>query len=105
MPSYDVVFSPEAEAQLVELYRYIEARATPEIAAGFTDGIVACCENLATFPLRGVRRDDIRAGLRITNYRKRVAIAFDVDGDRVNILGVFYGGQNYEAALLDEEEG
>ncbi len=35
--------------------------------------------------------------------RKRVAIAFHVDEDRVNIIGFFYGGQDYEAALLDEE--
>jgi hypothetical protein len=30
-------------------------------------------------------------------------VAFDVDADRVNILGIFYGGQDYEAALLDDE--
>jgi plasmid stabilization system protein ParE len=102
MSAYEVIFSPEAEAQLVELYGYIAAKATPTIAAGFTDGIVAYCESLTTFPLRGVLRDDVRPGLRITNYRKRVAIAFEVDGARVNILGVFYGGQNYEAELLDE---
>jgi len=26
-----------------------------------------------------------------------------VVGDRLTILGIFYGGQNYEAILLDEE--
>ena len=52
MPAYTVVFSPEAEAQLLELYGYIADRASPEIAARFTDGIVAYCESLATFPLR-----------------------------------------------------
>jgi plasmid stabilization system protein ParE len=104
MPAYTVIFSPEAEAQLVELYGYIATKASPEIAAGFTDGIVAYCESLTTFPLRGVLRDDVRPGLRMTNFRKRVAIAFDVEGDRVTILGIFYGGQNYETALLDNEE-
>ena len=104
-PAYTVVFSPEAEAQLIELYGYIADRASAEIAARSTDGIVAYCENLATFPLRGVRRDDVRPGLRITNFRKRVAIAFDVEGERVSILGIFYGGRNYEASLLEEEEG
>lgn len=104
MPAYTVVFAPEAQAQLVELYSYIAAKASPEIAAGFTEGIIAYCESLTTFPLRGVMRDDVRPGLRITNYRKRVAIAFDVESDRVTILGVFYGGQNYEAALLAEDD-
>jgi plasmid stabilization system protein ParE len=100
---YTVIFTPEAEAQLVELYDYIAAEASPDIAARFTDGIVAYCESLSTFPNRGNRREDIRPGLRVTSYRRRVAIAFYVDGDRVNIIGVFYGGQDYESALLEEE--
>jgi plasmid stabilization system protein ParE len=101
--SYTVVFTPEAEAQLTELYGYIAAEASPEIAARFTDGIVTYCESLSTFPASGNRRDDIRPGLRVTGYRKRVAIAFQVDEDRINIIGVFYAGQDYEAALLEEE--
>ena len=101
--SYIVVFTTEAKAQLVELYGYIAAEVSPEIAARFTDDIVTYCESLSTFPARGNRRDDIRPGLRIISYRKRVAIAFLVDKDRVNIIGVFYGGQDYEAALLEEE--
>ncbi len=101
--SFTVVFTPEAEAQLTELYGYIAAEAFPEIAARFTDGIVTYCESLSTFPNRGNRRDDIRPGLRVTSYRKRVAIAFNVDDERVNIIGVFYGGQDYEGALLEEE--
>jgi plasmid stabilization system protein ParE len=101
--SYTVVFTPEAEAQLVELYVYIAAEASPVITARFTDGILTYCESLSTFPARGNRRDDIRPGLRVTSYRKRVAIAFHVDEDRVNIIGVFYGGQDYESVLLEEE--
>jgi toxin ParE1/3/4 len=58
---------------------------------------------LSTFLARGIKRDDVRPGLRITGYRKRVAIAFHVDEERVNIIGIFYGGQDYEAALLEEE--
>jgi toxin ParE1/3/4 len=96
---YNVVFTPEAEEQLVALYRYIAAAASPEIAVRYTGAIVTFCEGLHTFPLRGTRRDDIRPGLRITNYKKRAAIAFDVDTERVFIFGVFYGGQDYETAL------
>lgn len=100
--SYIIVFAPEAEAQLVELYGYIAAEASPEIAARFTDGIVAYCESLSTFPNRGNRREDIRPGLRVTSYRRRVAIAFHVDEYQVNIIGVFYGGQDYESVLSEE---
>jgi plasmid stabilization system protein ParE len=101
--SYTVVFSPEAETQLIELYGYIAAEASPDIAARFTDGIVTYCESLSTLSLRGVKRDDVRPGMRITNYRRRVVVAFDVEADRINIIGIFYGGQDYEAALLDDE--
>lgn len=31
----------------------------------------------------------------------RAVIAFDVDEELVSIIGVFYGGQNFEAALQD----
>ena len=57
--------------------------------------------------MRGTQRDDIRPGLRVTNYKGRAVIALTVDADRVSILGVFYGGQDYETVLhenLDEED-
>jgi toxin ParE1/3/4 len=102
--SYTVIFTPEAEAQLTELYRYIAAAASPEAAARYTNSIVTYCEGLRTLPQRGIQRDDIRPGLRIMSYRKRVVIAFDVDADQVAILGVFYGGQDYEAAFQEEKD-
>jgi toxin ParE1/3/4 len=99
---YHVVFSPEAEEQIAALYHYVSDAASPGVAAGFIEAIISHCETLNTFPLRGISRNDIRPGLRITNYKKRVIIAFDVDSDRVSILGVFYGGQDYATILLDD---
>lgn len=102
---YLVVFTPEAQEQLTALYRYIATAASPLIAERYTSAIVTYCEGLQSFPHRGTRRDDIRPGLRITNYKKRVVIAFDVDAERVSIIGVFYGGQDFETDLqfdLDE---
>lgn len=101
---YRVVFSREAEEQLAALYRYIAAAASPDIAARYTEAIVSFCESLQTFPHRGNIRNDVRQGLRITNYRKRTVIAFDVDDKQVSIIGVFHGGQNYETILQDNAE-
>jgi toxin ParE1/3/4 len=101
--TYRVVFSPEAQTQLVEIYRYIADAASPTIAANFTEAIVACCEGFSQFPHRGTQRDDIRPDLRVTGFRRRASIAFAITGDVVTILGVFYGGQDYEAALRDED--
>lgn len=63
--------------------------------------MVATCEGLALFPLRGVPREDIRPGLRVTHHKGRTLIAFAVDEDTrtVSVLGIFYGGQDYEAAM------
>ena len=66
---YAVVFTPEAREQLAALYRYIAVAATPEIAERYTDAIVSYCEQLQSFPHRGTLRNDIRSGLRITNYK------------------------------------
>ncbi|MCG1042059.1 type II toxin-antitoxin system RelE/ParE family toxin [Mycetohabitans sp. B8] len=99
--NYRVVFSPEVQAQLVELFRYIADVASPDMAARYTEAIVSYCESLSTFPLRSIKRDDIRSGLRLTHYKKRVVIAFVVEAETVSILGIFYGGQNYETILQD----
>ena len=63
MTRYEVVFTPEAEEQLAELYRYIEENATAAVALSYTSSVVAYCEGLATFPLRRTARDDVRSGL------------------------------------------
>lgn len=102
--SYRVIFTPEAEEQLTDLYRYIAAAVSPDIAARYTEAIVSYCESLCTFPRRGTMRDDVRPGLRITNYKKHAVIAFDVDAELVSIIGVFYGGQDYETILQDDAE-
>jgi plasmid stabilization system protein ParE len=53
--SHSVVFTPEAEDQLVELYRYIAAAKSADVAARYTDAIIDYCQELATFPIAAVR--------------------------------------------------
>lgn len=104
MRPYTVVFTPEAEEQLAAIYRYIAAKASPETAERYTSAIVSYCEGMQFTPHRGTRRDEIRSGLRITNYKKRSVIAFAVDAEQLSIIGVFYGGQDYETALESDLE-
>jgi toxin ParE1/3/4 len=92
---YSVVFTPEVEEQLVELYRYIANDASPAAAEKFTSAIIEFCEGLANFPHRSVHRDDIRPGLFVTQYRSRVV----VDNNEVAVIGVFYGGRDFESLL------
>lgn len=101
--SLHVVFAPEAEGQLDELYRYIADRATAQIADRYVTQVIDYCEGLGIYPTRGSARDDIRPGLRATSYKKRTVIAFAVLEDRLLIVGIFHGGQDYATALgLDD---
>jgi toxin ParE1/3/4 len=45
---------------------------------------------------RGHSRDDVRPGLRIIGFERRATIAFAVEADRVTILRLFHGGQDWE---------
>ncbi|CAN5270779.1 hypothetical protein BH11ACT1_BH11ACT1_14040 [soil metagenome] len=98
-----VVFRREALAQLEELYDYVAEAASPHTASELVDSIVSFCEDLEPFPLRGIARDDIRPGLRTIGYRRRGVVAFVVRDDAVVVLGVFYGGRDYEPFLRDED--
>lgn len=60
MNHYTVTFTPEAEEQLADLYRFIAAAASPIIAEHYTNAIITHCEGMHTVPNRGTRRDDIR---------------------------------------------
>ncbi|MFN7150614.1 MAG: type II toxin-antitoxin system RelE/ParE family toxin [Microthrixaceae bacterium] len=51
-----VVFTPEAEDHLDDLYRYLADAATPDVAADYVDRIITYCEELAAFPHRGLAR-------------------------------------------------
>ena len=74
-------------------------RANADVAIGYLDRIEAFCHGLDLASERGQLRDDIRAELRIIGFERRLTIAFTVDEDRVTILRVFYGGQDWEKKL------
>lgn len=98
---YRVLFAPEAEDQLAELYHYIAVTNSPDVADRYVEAILLHCEGLEHMPHRGRPRDDIRSGLRTTHYKGHAVIAYMIEEalERVVVLGVYYGGQDYEAAL------
>jgi plasmid stabilization system protein ParE len=53
---------------------------------------------LQTFAPRGVPRDDLLPARRITGFRKRAIISDLLDEEVVSMVGVFDGGQDYEAS-------
>lgn len=97
-----VIFSPSARDQLDAIFDYIAEAASPAIAQRFTDAIVDHVGKLSDYPRRGTPRDDLVPGLRTISFRRRVTIAFGVDEDLVLVVGIYYGGQDYEAILRDD---
>jgi toxin ParE1/3/4 len=51
---------------------------------------------------RGTLHGEIRPGLRIVGFERRIAAAFLVDDTREVILRLFYGGQDWGMMLGDD---
>ncbi|MCB8877226.1 type II toxin-antitoxin system RelE/ParE family toxin [Acidisoma silvae] len=90
----EVVFAPEALRDLIGLYDYVSDKAGAQIALNFADTIRRYCLTFGTFPQRGMRRDDLRPGLRVVGFRRRITIAFHVAPDRVVIDRILYAGRD-----------
>jgi toxin ParE1/3/4 len=97
-----VVFSPKADFQISEIYRSIAEASGDVRASDFVGAILDRCEALADFPEQGAPRFEYRPGLRIIGFRRRVTIAYGVEKGSIIILGIYYGGQNYQADFADE---
>jgi toxin ParE1/3/4 len=98
-------YTPEADKQLNELDNWITKAASAEIARRF---VLAILDHIPVFPLAGRARDDVRPGMRTSTFKKKTLVAYEVDDSSgelvVNILGVFHGGQDWEAALGEDED-
>jgi toxin ParE1/3/4 len=97
-----IVFRPNAEADLFALYRYIAEAAGLERAGAYIERIEAACMDLAIFPVRGARRDDLAPGLRTIGFERRVTIAFRVLEQVVEIVSIAYAGRDFESELREE---
>jgi toxin ParE1/3/4 len=87
------------------LYRYIRDKGGGAVVAiAFVRRIREHCLGFADFPERGARRDDIRRGLRVIGFERKVTIAFSVDGNRVRIARVFYRGRDHSRLLKRETD-
>jgi toxin ParE1/3/4 len=99
-------YTPEAQQQLNALDDWITEKASRGVAQRFVSAVLDFVDGILVFPRAGRARDDVRPGMRTTTFKQRTLIAYEVDessgGLVVNVLGVFHGGQDWEAALRDE---
>ena len=79
-------------AQIEELIRNLSGSA--DLAQSYVEDIMRMCRGLADFPFRGLAVDLSRPGSRLLGFRRRGAISFRVEEERVVILRVYYGRQS-----------
>jgi toxin ParE1/3/4 len=94
-----VVFAVSAKADLDAIFTWIADHASEDIAGSYVARIRGFCEEIPPFPLRGTKRDDLRAGLRTMGFERRATIAFTVMGEDVIILRVLDAGRSIELAF------
>nr|WP_320192683.1 type II toxin-antitoxin system RelE/ParE family toxin [uncultured Desulfobacter sp.] len=106
MKKYDVYLMPDAIEDLENIYDYItEESGFPERGWSYIEKLREQCQKLENAPFRGQRRNDLMKGLRIYPLDKRTVAAFLVDDEKqeVQILNIFYGGQDYETIMATSE--
>jgi toxin ParE1/3/4 len=97
--SRELALSGRAQRQLLELWDFIANESYPDRADGYVTRILRQCEVLTAAPSLGEARDDVLPGLRIMGFERRAIIAFESTDDVLLILGVYYGGQDWERQL------
>jgi toxin ParE1/3/4 len=97
MKQREVIISPEAEVDLNALYDFVSARSDVQTALKYISRISNFCEGMEVAAERGTLRNDLREGLRIVGFERKLVVAFTVELKRVVILRIFTRGQNWEA--------
>jgi toxin ParE1/3/4 len=96
-----VMFSPEARDDITALYLWIAQAADPQKALRYIERLERFCMKLELAAERGQNRDDLRPGLRIVGFERRLTLAFAVADDTVQILRIFATGRHWEDAFKD----
>lgn len=91
-----VVLAPEALADLAAISDWLRDEASATVARRYLSRVK---KRLAGPSERGTVRDDIAEGLRVIGIASSASVAFRVQDERVTVLRVVYGGQDWQSAL------
>ncbi len=98
MKRYSVRILPEAETDLLEIYRYIrEKSASAQVASGYVQRITGFLATFENYPERGTIRNEVREGLRIIGFERSASVAFVVEDTNVTILRILYRGREFHS--------
>ncbi len=99
MKTRQVGFSPEALHDLQEIFNRISLAAGRRTALAYAGRLEKFLLGLGSASERGHLRDDIRPGLRVLGFERRLTIAFTVIEDRVIILRIHGAGRDWEKLM------
>ena len=95
-----VVYRPLADDDLVAIYSFF-ADKNPMSAIALIRKIRAQCATLESMAERGPLRERLGLGIRIFVIDRMVTVAYRIEGESVEIMRVFYAGQNIPEGLGD----
>jgi toxin ParE1/3/4 len=107
MKQYAVVFAPEFMVSLDRILSFMELTGASEHHLDrYQHEVLEFCTTMGCFPYRGVSRDDLAPGVRITNYEGNTILPYAVDEATrtVSFLGVYAARQDYEKLLMGAHE-
>ena len=91
-----VEYSLRLEEDAAWIFDAVATAAGSDTALNYLTRLRNFCERLEFGAERGSRHDHLRAGLRNVGFEKRVTVAFTVGDERVTVLRLFYGGQDWK---------
>lgn len=98
-----IIYTSEAGDNLDWIYHTVAEASSATTADRYDRRIRTFCERLDYGSERGTSRNELRSGLRVIGFERRITVAFMVEPERVVILRVFYGGVNWEKEFGDED--
>jgi toxin ParE1/3/4 len=101
----EVRFSKRSQADLISIYEYISEQSDSSRALAYFERIRDYCLSLNRFPQRGTSYDDVKRGVRVVGFERRVSIAFRIKSRTVEIVRVMYGGPDIEKNLRTGRKG
>jgi toxin ParE1/3/4 len=96
----EVDYQESATNDLANIFSYIvEAGGSVDAALGFVLRIEDRCRTIGNAPRGGRLRNDVMPGLRTVPFEHSAVIAYVIEGDKILIVNVFYGGRDFEALM------
>ena len=102
MATRRVLWSPEAEEDLVAIWRYVAQEASPDIADKQLILIDQATTTLREWPLAGRARDDVLPGMRSLVARPYV-VFYRVAGQGVEVVRVLHGRRDIDSIFIGND--